>query len=78
VASALFAGQRGLVLLRIDPDRLRADVREERAEPDAPPGTPAFPHVYGPIDVETVTGIWPFGSDPDGQFRMPAEARQDP
>jgi uncharacterized protein (DUF952 family) len=74
VANAVFAGQRGLVLLRIDPDRLRADMREEPAEPSAPPDAPVFPHIYGPIDMEAVTGVWPFEPDPDGQFRMVPEA----
>jgi uncharacterized protein (DUF952 family) len=74
VATTVFGGKRGLVLLRIDPIRLSADVREERAKPDAPSDAPMFPHVYGPIDVDAVTGFWPFEADPDGLFRMPAEA----
>jgi uncharacterized protein (DUF952 family) len=74
VATTVFGGKRGLVLLRIDPIRLSADVREERAKPDAPSDAPMVPHVYGPIDVDAVTGFWPFEADPDGLFRMPAEA----
>ena len=77
VANAAFAGRRGLVLLRIDPDRVRAVVHDERPEPDAPPEAPLFPHVYGPIDVDAVTGVWPFDADADGHFHMPEEVLED-
>jgi uncharacterized protein (DUF952 family) len=52
-----------LLLLRIDPSKLSAETRYERAAP--PPGAdlthldsaPAFPHVYGPIELGAVEGV---------------------
>jgi uncharacterized protein (DUF952 family) len=78
VASAVFAGRSDLVLLRIDPDRLRADVREERAEPEARHDGPVFPHVYGAIDVDAVTGVWPLEPDADGRFQLPTGVLDEP
>lgn len=46
-----FAGQRGLLLLRIDPVRLRSEVRYEAAHGEL------FPHLYGPLDLEAVVTI---------------------
>ena len=48
-ARKYFAGQSGLMLLAVDPSRL-ADLRWERSRDDA-----LFPHLYGPLDLDTVT-----------------------
>ena len=50
VATLHFAGVPDLVLLRIDPDRVPAEVKVEGG----------FPHVYGPIPVDAVTDATPF------------------
>jgi glutathione S-transferase len=56
VASRYYVGLDGLVLLTIDPDRLRSEVRYE-----AVPGSDEpFPHVYGPIDVDAVVRVEPW------------------
>jgi uncharacterized protein (DUF952 family) len=50
-----------LTLLGIDPDRLAAagiEVRDEPGDPAHPDGE-RFPHVYGPIPVDAVTGVVP-------------------
>lgn len=44
-----FAGRDDVVLLRIDPARLTAEVRFEEGEPGE-----LFPHLYGPLPVEAV------------------------
>ena len=52
-----------LLLLRIDPTRLKSPVRYEAASPAPAAGTshvatsPVFPHVYGPIDNAAIDGI---------------------
>ena len=62
VAARFFRGRRGLVLLRIDTDRLDAPLRYEAA-PDAPG---AFPHLYGPLNPGAVVGVEDFEPGEDG------------
>src|SRR5690606_41250153 len=57
-------GQRGLVLLRIDPGRLVSRVVYENASG----GTENFPHVYGPLNVEAVERVFRFEPGADGTF----------
>lgn len=73
VANALFRGQRGLVLLCIDPARLRAEVRYEALGTAEP-----FPHVYGPIDLDAVVRVVDFPPGPDGTFVLPEGLAQAP
>ena len=49
-----FAGRTGLVVLHLDPARLD-DVRWEVSEPGMEP----FPHLYGPLRANAVTGVEP-------------------
>jgi uncharacterized protein (DUF952 family) len=76
VADALFSGRRDLVLLCIDPARLTSDLRfEAPAHPsDANAPGERFPHVYGPIDIDSVIAVLDFPPDADGHFRLPSEA----
>ncbi len=60
VAARYYRGRAGLVLLRVDPGRLRAPVRWEAA----PGSGEAFPHAYGPLDLDAVTGVTPFDPGP--------------
>jgi uncharacterized protein (DUF952 family)/GNAT superfamily N-acetyltransferase len=62
---ALFAQERGLVLLLVDESRLGVPVRYESAHP----GEDAFPHVYGPIPTAAVTAAEPI---PTGAVDLPA------
>ncbi|MGV9450455.1 DUF952 domain-containing protein [Streptomyces sp. NPDC003635] len=56
VAASFFSDLDDLVVLVVDPDRLRVPVRYEAAEP----GGEEFPHVYGPIPVDAVVGVEPW------------------
>jgi uncharacterized protein (DUF952 family) len=56
VARRFYAGRTGLVLLTIDPGRLGAEVRYERA----PGSEERFPHVYGPLNADAVIDVAPF------------------
>jgi uncharacterized protein (DUF952 family) len=67
VANARYRGHADLVLLVIDPERLRSDLRWELSEPDLP----AFPHVYGPVNLDAVLEVLTFPEGPDG-FVLPA------
>jgi uncharacterized protein (DUF952 family) len=66
VANRLFRGQPGLVLLRLDPERLTSELRYE------PGGGDVFPHIYGPINGDAVLGEIPFPPRPDGSFDLPS------
>ncbi len=67
-ANALYRGQDDLVLLVIDPARLTAELVYE----DCYEAGEAFPHVYGPLNLDAVVGVVPFPSLPDGSFVLPA------
>jgi uncharacterized protein (DUF952 family) len=55
VAETFFQGQTSLVVLRIDEARVSAPVRWE-----APPEMmERFPHIYGPLNLDAVTGVVP-------------------
>ncbi len=73
VANDYYAGAPGrLLLLQIDPSRLASETRYEAAAPTAGGGSshlgsaPRFPHVYGPIDREAITGVGVLGTTADG------------
>lgn len=68
VANFLYAGQRDLLVLLIDPARLPAEVRWKPYEP----GSPLFPHIYVPVPVEAVVGTPELPPGPDGRFFLPA------
>ncbi|MCU0520945.1 MAG: DUF952 domain-containing protein [Anaerolineae bacterium] len=64
VANDYFQGASGpVLLLEIDPGRLRSEIRYEAAAPLATGGSShltsasQFPHVYGPINADAITGV---------------------
>lgn len=68
VAETYYAGQHGLVLLVIDPERLQTEVRWE---PGADSPAELFPHIYGPLNPDAVTQVLDFNPDPDGHYILP-------
>ena len=64
VANMFYQGLPGLLVLVIDPDRLRSEVRLEAvAGWDKP-----LPHIYGPLNVDAVVQTKPLVPGPDGHF----------
>ena len=61
-----FAGQRDLVLLAVDPERLGAGLRWEKSR-----GGELFPHLYGPLDLDHVISIEALVLQEDGTHRLP-------
>jgi len=77
VVEKFYMGQRGLLLLTIDPARLSSDLKwEPPAGGTPPPGVPKgepFPHVYGPINLEAVVKAVDLESNPDGHYDLPID-----
>lgn len=69
VAQRFYAGQHGLVLLILDSDRIRPEVRYE-AGTDKP--DELFPHIYGPLNLDAVTRVVEFEPDANGDWTLPA------
>ena len=57
-----------LLLLEIDPGRVRAEIRYE----DVPGASAPFPHVFGPLNPDAVLAARPFAPGPDGLFAFDA------
>ncbi|MBA3872317.1 MAG: DUF952 domain-containing protein [Anaerolineae bacterium] len=76
VANNFYRGQNDLVLLVIDTDKLIAPLKFEG--PINPQTGQAevgvndlFPHVYGAINLDAVSKVVAFPSQPDGTFVLP-------
>lgn len=66
VVNSVYWGQRGLVLLQIDSDRLDSKVVEEDGG-----GGELYPHVYGPINLDAVVKVERLEPGDDGSFTLP-------
>ncbi len=70
VANFQFRGQKGMILLEIQEDKVKPEVVYESI-----PGAPfpdAFPHIYGPLNIDAVTRTSPFEPNENGSFSFPA------
>jgi uncharacterized protein (DUF952 family) len=65
-AAKHFAGQRDLVLLRVDAASLGDKLKWEPSR-----GAKLFPHLYGELDLKAVTQVDPLPLGPDGRHRFP-------
>lgn len=68
VADAYYAdvAAEDLVLLVIDPERLTAPLRYD----PVPGAEQPFPHIYGPLNPDAVTGTVPLTRDADGRYQF--------
>jgi uncharacterized protein (DUF952 family) len=66
VANMIYSDDDELIVLVIDPKRLRSELRYDEVPGWADP----FPHIYGPLNVDAVTKTLPLPKDPDGKFRF--------
>ena len=75
VANNFYKGQSGLILLEIEPTLLSSKLKwEPPSGGTPPPGVPLgdkFPHVYGPINLDSVIRVVDLTSKPDGTFDLP-------
>lgn len=68
VANSYYAGQPDLVLLKINPQLVPAEVRYE----DCYETGQEYPHIYGSVPLSAVVIAVDFPAEPDGTFKMPA------
>lgn len=71
VANSLFTGQKGLVLLVIDRDKLTSPIKYED-----PGNGELFPHIYGPLNLDAVVDVVSFEPTADGTFQLPDNLRR--
>lgn len=64
VANRFYSGQTGLVLLKIDCDRLKA-----RLQFDAIETGEFFPHLYGSLNLDAIVQVIEFKPEADGSFQ---------
>ena len=68
-ANLFYQGAPDLLVLVIDPDRVRAEIRlEQVAGSDEP-----FPHIYGPLNADAVVTTRRLEPGPDAQFSFAPE-----
>jgi uncharacterized protein (DUF952 family) len=66
VANAVYQKTEDLVLLSIDPDRVRSEVRYDVVDGWEEP----FPHIYGPLNMDAVVEVAQFRPGPEGRFSI--------
>jgi uncharacterized protein (DUF952 family) len=62
IADLVYRDRDDVLLLTVDPDRLRSRVVDEPVENLQD----EFPHIYGPIDFDAVVEVTPLTQRPDG------------
>ena len=65
VANRFFRHQTELVLLFIDSDKVKAEIRYEMADGEL------FPHIYGELNLDAVYEVIDFEPGEDGLFELP-------
>lgn len=65
-ANRIFRGKKDLLLLYIDAEKLKSELKIEKANDLAE----EFPHVYGPINIEAVFMAVNFPCDKNGIFHF--------
>ena len=71
VANHKFKGQQGLVLLVIDPQKVKPPIKWEGEKKNL------FPHIYGPLNLDAVIKVLDFPPTADGTFELPIEIQKD-
>lgn len=76
VAEKFYIGQRGLLLLVIEPSLLTSALKWEAPSGGTPPPGVAdgdvFPHVYGPINLDAVVRVVDLEANSDGKYTLPS------
>jgi uncharacterized protein (DUF952 family) len=70
VANSFYKGQKNLLILRINKEKLGSEVKFETPL-EAPMSGILYPHIYGPLEVEAVEAEVEFPCKDDGAFVLP-------
>jgi uncharacterized protein (DUF952 family) len=70
VANEFYSNQPDLVLLEIDSSRLKPKLHWE---PGTDKADELFPHVYGPLNLDSVLNAFDLKPGLDGKFHLPPE-----
>ena len=65
VANRFYSGKSNLLVISVQKDKLRAELRYEEVEGEA------FPHLYGPLNLDAVVEAVALPVGADGRFVMP-------
>jgi len=68
VANTSFRGQKDLVLLCIDLEKVGSEVRFEGPSPGE-----LFPHIYGPLNLDAIFNVLDLEPGKDGKFQLPGD-----
>ena len=68
VATRLYSGREGMLLLEVDTDLLGAPVKREPSRSGQ-----IYPHIYGPLNTSAVTLVRAMEGDASGGFRLQGE-----
>lgn len=78
VATAFYKNQKDLVILVVETDLLKADLKFEApvhpgqsTASTTPSAGQLFPHLYGPLNFDAVLDIVDFPQKADGSFELP-------
>ena len=66
VANRFYKGMEGLILLKIDDDKVEAEIKYENLEG----GDELFPHIYGTLNLDAVIMESEFTPEADGYFTL--------
>ena len=79
VANKYYRGTSNMVLLNIDPVKLKSELKfEPPAHIDGSPALPhepLFPHIYGPINLDAVSEVIDFPCNEHGAFTAPPQLK---
>ncbi len=70
VANNFYRGHDHLIILRIDETLLSQELKNEPPL-EAPMSGILYPHLYGPLNLNAVTGEIPFSAEENGTFKLP-------
>lgn len=73
VANSFFKGYTDLLLLCIDTEKVKAKIVFE----DTSDTGMLFPHIYGPLNLDSVIRVMTFKPSIDGTFEFPREFNQE-